>query len=98
MMVGNRRVEEVVDPNLELKPTNRALKCALLVALRCVDPDSAKRPRMSQVVQMLEADEFPYHEVLFQFQLLNVLLIFQFLHGFFSVRCLKFFLSFETSS
>ncbi|KAI5662080.1 hypothetical protein M9H77_21403 [Catharanthus roseus] len=62
MMVGNRRAEEVVDPNLEVKPTTRALKRALLVALRCVDPDSEKRPRMSQVVRMLEADEFPYRE------------------------------------
>ncbi|XP_022848688.1 probable receptor-like protein kinase At2g42960 [Olea europaea var. sylvestris] len=62
MMVGNRRAEEVVDPNLEARPTTRALKRALLVALRCVDPDSQKRPKMSQVVRMLEADEFPYHE------------------------------------
>lgn len=62
MMVGNRRAEEVVDPNLEPKPTTRALKRALLVALRCVDPDSEKRPKMSQVVRMLEADEFPYRE------------------------------------
>ncbi|CAA3007120.1 probable receptor kinase At2g42960 [Olea europaea subsp. europaea] len=62
MMVGNRRAEEVVDPNLEVRPTTRALKCALLVALRCVDPDSQKRPKMSQVVRMLEADEFPYRE------------------------------------
>lgn len=62
-MVGTRRAEEVVDPSLEIKPTTRALKGALLVALRCVDPDSEKRPKMSQVVRMLEADEFPYREV-----------------------------------
>ncbi|KAL6983263.1 hypothetical protein U1Q18_016653 [Sarracenia purpurea var. burkii] len=62
MMVGNRKAEEVVDPNLEVKPTTRAIKRALLVALRCVDPDSEKRPKMSQVVRMLEADEFPYRE------------------------------------
>ncbi|CAK9138010.1 unnamed protein product [Ilex paraguariensis] len=62
MMVGNRRADEVVDPNLEVKPTTRALKRALLVALRCVDPDSGKRPKMSQVVQMLEAEEFPFCE------------------------------------
>ncbi|KAI3465921.1 hypothetical protein Pfo_022584 [Paulownia fortunei] len=62
MMVGNRRAEEVVDPNLEVRPTTRALKRALLVALRCVDPDSEKRPKMSQVVLMLETDEFPYRE------------------------------------
>lgn len=63
MMVGTRRAEEVVDPNLEVKPATRALKRALLVALRCVDPDADKRPKMSQVVQMLEADEYPFREV-----------------------------------
>ncbi|KAJ7960659.1 Kinase family protein [Quillaja saponaria] len=62
MMVGTRRAEEVVDPNLEVKPTTRALKRALLVALRCVDPDSEKRPKMSQVVRMLEAEEYPFRE------------------------------------
>ncbi|CAA0816291.1 Protein kinase superfamily protein [Striga hermonthica] len=62
MMVGSRRAEEVVDSNLEVRPTIRALKRALLIALRCVDPDSDKRPKMSQVVRMLETDEFPYRE------------------------------------
>ncbi|KAI9177116.1 hypothetical protein LWI28_011266 [Acer negundo] len=62
MMVGTRRAEEVADPNLEVKPATRALKRALLVALRCVDPDSEKRPKMSQVVRMLEADEYPCRE------------------------------------
>lgn len=63
MMVGTRRAEEVVDPNLEVKPAMRSLKRALLVALRCVDPDADKRPTMSQVVRMLEADEYPFREV-----------------------------------
>ncbi|KAG6469429.1 hypothetical protein ZIOFF_074146 [Zingiber officinale] len=62
MMVGNRRAEEVVDPHLEVKPAIRVLKRTLLVALRCVDPDSDKRPKMGQVVRMLEADEVPYRE------------------------------------
>ncbi|CAL1394293.1 unnamed protein product [Linum trigynum] len=62
MMVGTRRADEVVDPNLEVKPATRALKRALLVALRCVDPDSEKRPKMSQVVRMLEAEEYPFRE------------------------------------
>lgn len=62
MMVGTRRAEEVVDPNLETKPAIRALKRSLLVALRCVDPDSEKRPRMSEVVRMLEADDYPFRE------------------------------------
>ncbi|XP_047334520.1 probable receptor-like protein kinase At2g42960 [Impatiens glandulifera] len=62
MMVGNRRAEEVVDMSLEVKPSTRALKRALLVAIRCVDPDSEKRPKMSQTVRMLESDEFAYRE------------------------------------
>lgn len=62
MMVGTRRAQEVVDQNLETKPASRALKRALLVALRCVDPDSNKRPAMGQVAQMLETDEHPFHE------------------------------------
>ncbi|XP_020520627.1 probable receptor-like protein kinase At2g42960 [Amborella trichopoda] len=63
MMVGSRRSEEVVDPNMETRPSTRALKRALLVALRCVDPESDKRPKMTQVVRMLEAEEFPLREV-----------------------------------
>lgn len=62
LMVGTRRAEEVVDPNLNIKPTTRALKRALLVALRCVDPESNKRPKMTQVVRMLEADEYSSRE------------------------------------
>lgn len=59
MMVGNRRSEEVVDPKLETRPSTSALKRALLTALRCVDPDAGKRPKMSQVVRMLESEEYP---------------------------------------
>ncbi|KAI4370206.1 hypothetical protein MLD38_018576 [Melastoma candidum] len=59
MMVGNRRSEEVIDPNLEVRPSTRVLKRALLTALRCVDPDADKRPKMSQVARMLEAEEYP---------------------------------------
>ncbi|KAE8696176.1 putative receptor-like protein kinase [Hibiscus syriacus] len=62
MMVGARRAEEVVDPNLEVRPSTRSLKRALLVALRCVDPHAVKRPKMSQVVQMLEADVYPFRQ------------------------------------
>ncbi|PON73080.1 Serine/threonine protein kinase [Trema orientale] len=62
VMVGTRRAEEVVDPNLEVKPSTRSLKHALLVALRCVDPDAEKRPKMSHVVRMLETDDYPFRE------------------------------------
>lgn len=63
MMVGSRRAEEVADQNIEIKPPIRALKRTLLVALKCVDPDSGKRPKMGQVVRMLEADELTQREV-----------------------------------
>lgn len=59
MMVGGRRSEEVVDPVIGTRPSTAALKRALLTALRCVDPDSNKRPNMSQVVRMLESEEYP---------------------------------------
>jgi len=61
MMVTNKRAEEVVDPNLEDKPPKRALKQAILVGFKCVDPDADKRPKMSHVVQMLEAVQNAYH-------------------------------------
>ena len=63
MMVGTRRAEEVVDPKIEPKPATRALKRALLVALRCLDPESEKRPKMSQVMRMLESDDQLFREV-----------------------------------
>ncbi|XP_023762628.1 probable serine/threonine-protein kinase At1g01540 [Lactuca sativa] len=61
-MVTNRNAEGVLDPKLAEKPSSRALKRALLVALRCVDPTAQKRPKMGQVIHMLEADDFPYRE------------------------------------
>ncbi|KAG0487734.1 hypothetical protein HPP92_009829 [Vanilla planifolia] len=57
MMVGSRRSEEVIDPSIDIKPSTRALKRVLLTALRCVDPDSEKRPKMGQVVRMLESED-----------------------------------------
>ena len=62
-MVSNRNSEGVLDPKLPDKPSSRALKRTLLVALRCVDPNSQKRPKMGHVVHMLEADDFPFREV-----------------------------------
>ncbi|KAK4783435.1 hypothetical protein SAY86_007809 [Trapa natans] len=59
MMVGSRRSEEVLDPNLDTRPSTSALKRTLLTALRCLDPDANKRPKMSQVVRMLESEEYP---------------------------------------
>uniref|UniRef100_A0A0E0R370 non-specific serine/threonine protein kinase n=1 Tax=Oryza rufipogon TaxID=4529 RepID=A0A0E0R370_ORYRU len=57
MMVAHRRSEEVVDPNLERRPSTKELKRALLTALRCIDLNAEKRPRMDQVVRMLDSNE-----------------------------------------
>lgn len=62
-MVSNRNAEGVVDPKLPEKPSSRALKRILLVALRCVDPNAQKRPKMGHVLHMLEADDFPFRDV-----------------------------------
>ncbi|URE38699.1 STYKc [Musa troglodytarum] len=62
-MIGNRRSEEVVDPGIVTRPSTKALKKALLTALRCVDPDSEKRPTMGRVVRMLEPDNPKPHQV-----------------------------------
>ncbi|XP_010930906.1 probable serine/threonine-protein kinase At1g01540 [Elaeis guineensis] len=62
MLVSNRNSEGVLDPKMLERPSSRALKRTLLVALRCVDPDSQKRPKMGHVIHMLEADDFPYRD------------------------------------
>lgn len=59
LMVQQKQFEEVVDKEIEIKPSKSELKRALLTALRCVDPDADKRPKMSQVARMLESDEYP---------------------------------------
>ncbi|KAF7055675.1 hypothetical protein CFC21_063178 [Triticum aestivum] len=56
-MVAERKAEDVVDPKLPERPSPKALKRALLVALRCVDPDGHKRPKMGHVIHMLEMED-----------------------------------------
>ncbi|KAK1363806.1 Receptor-like kinase lip2 [Heracleum sosnowskyi] len=56
-MVANRNSEGVLDPKLQDKPSLRSLRRAILVALRCVDPNTQKRPKMGHVVHMLEAED-----------------------------------------
>lgn len=63
-MVASRRGEELVDPLIEIQPSPRSLKRALLVCLRCIDLDANKRPKMGQIVHMLEADDFPFRSEL----------------------------------
>lgn len=62
VMVSNRNTDGVIDPKMPEPPNSRALKRTLLVALRCVDPDSTKRPKMGHVIHMLEVDDFPYRD------------------------------------
>ncbi|CAA7392071.1 unnamed protein product [Spirodela intermedia] len=62
-LVGDRKAEQVVDPRLPQAPPPKALKRVLLVALRCVDPDAQKRPKMGHVVHMLEMDELLSRDV-----------------------------------
>ncbi|KAK2657494.1 hypothetical protein Ddye_010546 [Dipteronia dyeriana] len=61
-MVSERNPEGVLDPKLPEKPASRLLKRVLLVALRCVDPNAQKRPKMGHIIHMLEAQESPYKE------------------------------------
>ncbi|THU69167.1 hypothetical protein C4D60_Mb08t11550 [Musa balbisiana] len=61
-MVGDRKSEEVVDPRMPKKPSPKAFKRALLVAIRCVDPDAHKRPKMGHVIHMLEMDDLLVRE------------------------------------
>lgn len=62
-MVASRRGEEVLDRRIEVQPSSRALKRALLVCFRCIDLDAIKRPKMGQIVHMLEVDDFPFRSV-----------------------------------
>ncbi|XP_078434091.1 putative serine/threonine-protein kinase At1g01540 isoform X2 [Wolffia australiana] len=61
-MVTDRNADGILDPRIPDKPPSRALKKALLVALRCVDPDSQKRPKMGHVIHMLEIEDLSYRE------------------------------------
>ena len=63
MMVGNRKSEEVVDPKLAEMPASKALKRLILIALKCVDPDAQKRPKMGHVIHMLESEDLLSNEV-----------------------------------
>lgn len=62
-MVASRRGEELVDSLIEVQPPPRSVKRALLVCLRCIDLDPQKRPKMGQIVHMLEAYEYPFRGV-----------------------------------
>ncbi|XWS37877.1 hypothetical protein CRYUN_Cryun19dG0083200 [Craigia yunnanensis] len=53
-MVANKKIAHVVDPNMTEIPSIKELKRITLIALRCVDPDLDHRPKMGEVIHMLE--------------------------------------------
>ncbi|CAH8382663.1 unnamed protein product [Eruca vesicaria subsp. sativa] len=59
---GNQEAEGVLDPRLVEKPSLMSLKRSLLVALRCIDPNAQKRPKMGHVIHMLEAEDSVYKD------------------------------------
>ncbi|XP_042012441.1 probable receptor-like serine/threonine-protein kinase At4g34500 [Salvia splendens] len=59
-MVASRRDKEITDPLMDVPPPPRAIKRILILCLRCIDLNANKRPKMGQIVHMLEADEFPF--------------------------------------
>ncbi|KAI4367670.1 hypothetical protein MLD38_023379 [Melastoma candidum] len=59
-MVGNRQAEDIIDPLMKVPPPARTLKRVVLVCLRCIDLDVCKRPKMGQIVHMLEAGDFDF--------------------------------------
>ncbi|MCL7022000.1 hypothetical protein MKW94_022363 [Papaver nudicaule] len=54
-LIETQRYNEVGDPKMPDQPSSKALKSVLLVAFRCIDPDAQQRPKMSQIVHMLES-------------------------------------------
>ena len=62
-MVANHQYEDVLDPKMDVKPSLRTLKQVLAIAIQCVDSDVYKRPKMGQVLHLLEDDNYPFQEV-----------------------------------
>ncbi|CAH2059976.1 unnamed protein product [Thlaspi arvense] len=53
-MVVNHMIVDVLDPTLPEFPTIKELKRIVLIALRCVDPEVEQRPKMGDVIHMLQ--------------------------------------------
>lgn len=53
-MVVNHMIVDVLDPSLPEFPTLKELKRIVLIALRCVDPEIEQRPKMGDVIHMLQ--------------------------------------------
>lgn len=53
-MVASQQYDQIVDSKLPEMPCMKELKIILLIALRCVDPNVNSRPKMGQVIHMLQ--------------------------------------------
>ncbi|GAV85947.1 Pkinase_Tyr domain-containing protein [Cephalotus follicularis] len=62
-MVVSQRIAHVVDPRLREMPFSKELKRIILMALRCVDPDVEHRPKMGDVIHMLEPRDLLLNDV-----------------------------------
>ena len=50
----DQNIIHVLDPKLPEKPNKKELKRIILIALRCVDADAENRPKMGDIIHMLE--------------------------------------------
>lgn len=62
-MVVKQKVEFVLDPKLPECPSIKGVKRIVLIALRCVDPDVEHRPKMEDIIHMLEPRDLLLDEV-----------------------------------
>ncbi|KAL2527352.1 putative serine/threonine-protein kinase [Abeliophyllum distichum] len=53
-MVSDQKFDLIIDPKFSEAPTMKELKRILLIALRCVDPEVDNRPKIGEIIHMLE--------------------------------------------
>ncbi|KAL2527349.1 putative serine/threonine-protein kinase [Abeliophyllum distichum] len=53
-MVSDQKFDLIIDPKFSQAPTMKELKRILLIALRCVDPEVDNRPKIGEIIHMLE--------------------------------------------
>ncbi|GMH18378.1 hypothetical protein Nepgr_020219 [Nepenthes gracilis] len=62
-MVASQMIDKVLDPEIAHRPPLKELKRLLLMALRCVDSDADRRPKMGEVIHMLEPRNLLLHDL-----------------------------------
>lgn len=53
-MVSEQKIDLITDSKLSELPSMKELKRILLIALRCVDPEVDNRPKIGEIIHMLE--------------------------------------------